>query len=221
MLLSEKVPGHVVGRLADPLDVLPLSHALHRLAQLVEGEEHYLYSVHEDVAPRYRDVSLVQGLEGIAILIGAGFVAAQSMLARTFAAVRRIDEMEVLRLAGGVDLPRRKVDLFLIAAHDRNGVSDIQGINALANYFKHSSEWPYNWSELNGPLELETARTVIRLGLTPCDPDNMFKGADFLGFGGRSGLSRLGMRVQEWREAIEKEIRKRLRRKCLLELEDQ
>src|SRR5262249_32885814 len=115
--------------------------------------------------------------------------------------------------------PWRKADLFSIAAHYRDGVWDIQGINALANYFKHSGEWPYDWSGLTSPLERETVSIVSRLGLTPGHPDNMFKGAGALGFGGPTGLSKLGPRVQVWREAIQGEIGTRLVRAGVLQPE--
>src|SRR4029077_5759621 len=128
-------------------DVFPLAHALRGLARLIEEDEEHLYSRYEDVAPKYRHIGLEQGLEGISILMGAGFVAAQSILTRTLSGVKRIGELEVVRAAGGTNLTMRRAELFSIAAYDRNGVPDIQGINALANYFKHGSEWPYDWRE--------------------------------------------------------------------------
>jgi hypothetical protein len=204
------VPEYLVKKLADPFDVFPLMHALRGLGKLVEEYNEELFSQYEDVAPKYRDVGLEQGLEAVSIVIGAGFVAAQSILTSTFSCVKGLTELEVVRFAGGAGLPKAKSALFQIAAYDRGGVPDISGINALANYFKHASEWPYDWSTLTKPLEVETARIVSTLGLRPGDPDNMFRGACILSFGGRDGLSKLAERVQEWRESVEGEVRRRL-----------
>jgi hypothetical protein len=107
-------------------------------------------------------------------------------------------------------LPKAKKELFQVAAYDRSGVPDISGVNALANYFKHASEWSYDWNALTKPLEVETAGIVSTLGLRPGQPDNMFIGACTLSFGGRDGLFKLAERVQEWRESVEQEVRHRL-----------
>jgi hypothetical protein len=204
------VPEYLVEKLADPFDVFPLMHALRGLGKLVEEYNEELFSQYEDVAPKYRDVGLEQGLEAMSIVIGAGFVAAQSILTSTFSCVKGLTELEVIRSAGGAGLPKVKKELFQVAAYDRNGVPDISGVNALANYFKHASEWPYDWNALIKPLEVETVRIVSKLGLRPGHPDNMFIGAYTLSFGGRDGLFKLAERVQEWREGVEREVRRRL-----------
>jgi hypothetical protein len=71
---------------------------------------------------------------------GVGFVATQSILAHTFSRVLRIAELDIVKSAGGVNIPTAKNTLFQIAAYDRDGVPDIVGIHALAHYFKHASE---------------------------------------------------------------------------------
>ncbi|HYV00702.1 MAG TPA: hypothetical protein VE977_17855 [Pyrinomonadaceae bacterium] len=210
MSRDTRVPEHLVERLSDPSDIFPLVHALQALGKVIEEFNDTLYSRYEDVAPKYRDVGLEQGLEAVSIIIGAGFVAAQSILASTFSNVKRLSELDGVRLAGGAGLPVAKRELFQIAAYDRNGVPDIIGINALANYFKHASEWSHDWNGLTRSLEIETARTVSAMGLCPGDPDNMFRGAAALALGGRDGLSKLATRMQEWRESIEAEIKSRL-----------
>src|SRR5688500_8449378 len=113
-----KVPDHLVENLADPFDVFPLIQALHGLEDLIEQETRRLYSEYEDLAPKYRHVGLEQGLEANSILIGAGFVAAQAMLTRTFSAVKNIEQLECVREAGGAGLPRLKTELFSIGALD-------------------------------------------------------------------------------------------------------
>jgi hypothetical protein len=205
-----KVPEHLVMKLADPFDVFPFMHALRGLGKVVEEYDDALFSQYEDLAPKYRDIGLEQGIEAVSIIVGAGFVAAQSILTNTFSSVQGLTELEVVRFAGGAGLPKAKRELFQIAAYDRGGVPDISGINALANYFKHASEWSYDWSALSRPLEVETVRIVRTLGLRPGDPDNMFRGAGTLSFGGRDGLSKLVERIQEWRESVEGEVRRRL-----------
>lgn len=211
MASETQIPEWLIEEISDPFDVFPLEHALRELGRVTEENEHELYSRYEDVAPKYRDFGLEQGLEAVSIIIGAGFVAAQSILTRTFSSVRRLAEFDVVKSAGGANIPKTKNELFNIAACDRNGVPDIVGVNALANYFKHASEWPYDWNGLTKPLEIETARTVTAMGLLPGDPDNIVRGAAFLMFGGRDGLSKLASRMQEWRESVEIEIRKRLK----------
>jgi hypothetical protein len=205
-----KVPAHIVAALSDPFDVFPLMHELRGLGRFIEEDKDYLFSQYEDVAPKYRDVGLEQGLEAISIGIGAGFVAAQSILTRTFSGVKKLSEIEIVQSATNTGLPKAKSELFRIAAHDRHGVPDIEGINALANYFKHGSEWPYDWRSLKRQQEIETATTVSKMGLCSGNPDNMLIGASTLAFGGSRGLEKLADRVQEWREAVASEIGRRL-----------
>lgn len=216
MTSDAQIPEWRVEEISDPFEVFPLQQALRGLGHLIEENKDELYSRYEDVAPKYRDIGLEQGLEAVSIIMGAGFVAAQSMLARTYSNVKKLTEYELVQMADGANIPRFKSDLYQIAAYDRDGVPDIVGINALANYFKHASEWPYDWNELTRPLEVDTAKTVKAMGLRPGDPDNMSRGATFLNFGGRDGLTKLATRVDEWREAIATEIKQRLRQANLL-----
>jgi len=217
MTKDSQIPKWIIEDISDPFDVFPLEQALRDLGRLVEKNEHELYSRYEDVAPKYRDIGLELGLEAVSIIVGAGFVAAQSILTRTYSNVRRLAELDVVQSAGGANMPKSKNALYRIEAYDRDGVPDIIGINALANYFKHSSEWPMDWSKLTKPSEIETAKTVIAMGILPgYEPNNIARGAASLMFGGRDGLSRLATRVQEWREAVEIEIRKRLHQANLL-----
>lgn len=216
MIGDARIPNRFVEKISDPFDVFPLMQALYGMGRLIGEYNDELFSRYEDIAPKYRDIGLEQGLEAMSIIIGAGFVAAQSILTSTFSCVRRLYEFDAVPSAIGNGVPTSKSELFQIAAIDRNGVSDIFGINALANYFKHASEWPQDWSGLTRPLEIETARTVRAMGLRPGDPDNIFRGAESLTFGGRDGLSKLAARVQEWRESVEAEIRHRLRQANLL-----
>jgi hypothetical protein len=217
MTKNTQIPTWIIEDISDPFDVFPLAHALRDLGRLIEKNEHELYSQYEDVAPKYRDIGLEQGLEAVSIIMGAGFVAAQSILTRTYSNVRRLAELDVVQSAGDANMPKSKNELYRINAHDRDGVPDIIGINALANFFKHSSEWPIDWSKITKRSEIETAKTVIAMGLLPgYEPQNMTRGAASLMFGGRDGLSKLATGVQEWRESVEIEIRKRLSQANLL-----
>jgi len=213
MTRDTRIPEWLLEEISDPFVVFPLAQALRGLGRLIEENKDDLFSRYEDVAPKYRDVGLEQGLEAISIIIGAGFVAAQSILTSTFSSVKRLAEFDGVRSAG---VPSDKKELFQIAAYDRDGVPDIIGINALANYFKHASEWSYDWNELTKPSEIETARTVKAMGLRSGDPDNMIRGAESLMFGGADGLSKLATRVQQWRESVEADIRQRLRQADLI-----
>ena len=216
MNTDPRIPEWLIEQISDPFDVWPLRQALRGLGRLVEENKHELYSYYEDVAPKYRHIGLEQGLEAVDIIIGAGFVAGQSILTSTYSSVKMLAELDVVKSVNGANIPKSKNELYQIAAYNRNGVPDIIGINALANYFKHASEWPYDWNELTRSLEIETARTVVRMGLRPGDPDNVRRGATTLMFGGCDGLSNLATRVQQWREAVEAEIRQRLMQVNLL-----
>ena len=216
MTNDSRVPEWLVDEISDVFNVLPLIEALRGLGQLIDEKESELYSLYEDVAPKYRDVGLEQGLEAVTIILGAGFVAAQSILTSTFVSVKRLAKIDIVQSTSSCNIPTTKSELFQIAAYDRMGVPDIVGINALANFFKHSSEWSYDWSGLTRTLEIETASTAKKLGLRPGDPDNMMKGASALMFGGHDGLSKLASRVSEWRESVTVEMKQRLKQSKLL-----
>ena len=75
-----RIPESLIAGISDPFEVLPLVQALRGLGQLIEENNHQLFSLYEDGAPRYRDIGLEQGLEAVSIIMGAGFVAAQRRL---------------------------------------------------------------------------------------------------------------------------------------------
>ena len=76
-------------------------------------------------------------------------------------------------------------------------LTQIQTIDAFANYFKHNDEWEADWSTLTGPPK-RTIDAIIAIGAKQSSTGNLRAGARALGVDDYSEIHILAKSIQQW-----------------------
>jgi hypothetical protein len=193
MLHKEDWMEKLLDRLTDEFEVIALRAAMSDLGRAIDRVESHLYE--SDLgAPSQRHVQQEFEIETIDALLGAAFVIGQSHINRTVTA------FEALR-AMGARLPNGRDNLLAFESCQVDGHDVIVGIDAIANYFKHSPEWPRDWQGLRR-IAANTAAVAQGLGLRPADPDNIMRGAGRLGLGCHEAPTRIVDSITVWRQRV-------------------
>jgi hypothetical protein len=136
-------------------------------------------------------------------VIGAAFVATQAEITATVSHVMRLHARasaagHVLTASDG-----RKLGILRLGNSLRPGTpySDVEVINAFANYFKHHDEWNIPWTTLTG-LSKQTADTITAFGATEGSTGNLRQGIRALGVADNCELVRLSEFIERWRQTI-------------------
>jgi hypothetical protein len=93
--------------------------------------------------------------------------------------------------------------------------TEIQIIDAFANYFKHSDQWPLDWSKADGQSK-DTIEIIQSVGAQPGSSGNMRTGAEALGCPTYNNLDSLLDKITQWRDELVKQYRTELKRFKLL-----
>jgi len=142
-------------------------------------------------------------------LHGAAFVVSQSSIT---AIVSRLKAMLQLAQSMGTpinSIPREKKNMlaFKSTIIPSKGITHIQAIEALANYFKHSDEWPRGW--VNPPANSKPTIDILHaLGFQFGDNSILRNAMQF--FDSNGNLLALANSVNEWHGAILGELKSEL-----------
>jgi len=117
-------------------------------------------------------------------LLGVAFVVCQTHITGIVSRIIRLHNYlasqgnEVSRTASQL-----KKDLLQMggAQIPNAGQSQVEVINAFANYFKHRDEWPHRWSSLRRKDRKETAKIIHAVGASEGSTGNFRVGAEALG----------------------------------------
>jgi hypothetical protein len=156
--------------------------------------------------------------------LGLSFVAAQTGLTGIVSGCMRIHDFHEKQTGSrqllGIDgkkkeiLGLRNADIVPV---DTTGHSQVEGVNAFANYFKHRDEWPHDWTQLENHNEKDTAEVIQAFGAKPGSTGNFRVGYERL-FGDNdfTKVERIAEVVEKWASAIRKAYTEELRAKGLL-----
>jgi len=166
----------------------------------------------------YADAVTDEECDVIETLLGSAFTVCQTHIAKVVSDVKTLH-----RLAGkgskgksGVRLTTtngEKTDIMRLGCTQvgSSGVSLVQALDALANYFKHREEWIGDWASLSGHAA-KTAPTITLLGLQKGSTGNLRRGAKLLGNTGFDNMNAFANILEEWHKEVmamyEKELRK-------------
>lgn len=170
------------------------------------GNDEYAQMVADD------EVEVVEGL------LGAAFVVCQTHVERVTHAVDLLHKH-----ARKLPPPRGPVKLATTAT-GRSGVmgfgsvkvgtssvTEVQAINAVANYFKHRDSWPGDWTRLTATTArldrkdhqtASTMRTLQAIGLSGGSSGNLRTAAEALGNGGYADVDKLVDILQTWQRNL-------------------
>lgn len=136
-------------------------------------------------------------------LLGAVYVVCQARITQVVSAVRHLAVYcDANHLAP--NLVRAKPNLLTLGVqHAGTAITQIQGLDALANYFKHRDEWtnPTDWSQLKGKSH-DTATVVKQLGLTELTTGNLRKGSEALGNPQYDKVDVFAVIVEDWAKVV-------------------
>jgi hypothetical protein len=191
----------LLSRLEDPFEMFPMQSVSRSLADLVHETEEIRFersAPMRGAAPKYYTVEDEHDIAVAGLLIGSAFVLGQAAITQTISIAKKIHD-----LAGKPSwLPHGKNTLMSTEAskHDKTGLSKITLIDAVANYFKHSYEWPDGWVGASQKQQ-DTINLVLVLGLAPSGDQNFETAMRELGVGAHD-MAPLSVLVHEWRERL-------------------
>ena len=155
----------------------PLGTAIHKCTLVIERAA-------SSASDDYADAVADEETEKIEALLGAAFILCQihitSVVSRVIT-VRCFFNNREKRALPGPDASDKRSILIQGAQpiHD-SGYTDVQAIDAFANYFKHRDEWAPTWQGLTN-IQEKTREIVYALGARPGSSGNLRTGAQVLG----------------------------------------
>lgn len=144
-------------------------------------------------------------------LLGCGFVACQSYIAAVVSGVKSLHKRAK---ADGHQLCTTNGTKDSIMRFRGNTVAggnytEIQVINAFANYFKHHEEWPRQWGNATGPAA-ETIAVIQAVGAIQASTGNLRTGSESLGNKEYKQLGAFADKLLEWSARLCSEYRREL-----------
>lgn len=145
------------------------------------------------------DAQLDDQLQVVETLVGCAFVLCQTHITLVVSHILRRRK----RIDPGVAPKAIKTELLKLGSciEQVRGITHIQAIDALANYFKHRDEWNTNWEKLSGGSAV-TRDLVRKIGLEQCSSGNLRTGAEVLGCQDLR-TNRLAKLLGKWRERVQ------------------
>ena len=176
----------------DPLDQVlePISDAIRAAgdrADRVDADDPWGDAVIDD------ECDLVENL------LGAAFIACQTFIAAVVSAAMRLHKHKVKEGSPvSADLAKKATLLRLGTPIDGRGVTDVELLDALANYYKHRSEWRLSdWAHPSG-RKAATIAVIKRAGLDAGTTGNLRVGADVLGNPAYADLQVFHEQLRAW-----------------------
>jgi hypothetical protein len=155
--------------------------------------------------------------ESIESWLGLAFVAAQTYLTRVISHCRRLHDWHEHQTKSRVLLGTNGAKHGILAAATpkvrSTSYTAVEAINAFANYFKHRDEWPFDWTQLQGDNEKQTATIIKAFGARSGSTGNLRQGyASILGdkipF---NEVARLSGIVRDWARSLKTAYEQELR----------
>jgi hypothetical protein len=139
-------------------------------------------------------------------LLGCAFVVCQTQITSLVVRVRGLhryfEKAHPGRRLTTTNATKGKLMCTRSAVLHSSDYTEVETVDALANYFKHRDEWPRDWNKLKKPNEKRTARIVLSAGGDMGSTGNLSVGAEALGIDERYSLRRLSNIMMRWRIGI-------------------
>lgn len=189
-----------VSQLDDPFALFPLD----ALTRDATGRIDELWAAFQatqgfnGTGPRFYTVPEEQTLDQIDMLYGALFVLGQALITQSISLVLAAADT----LGRPPAIPLAKDSIMRWGAPHRVAYreSTVVLINAVANYFKHRSEWPETWVSGNANQQ-KTIDAMVRMGFSPRDQRPLASAYSYI-CTGRGEYGSLAGIIGSWREAL-------------------
>jgi hypothetical protein len=150
-------------------------------------------------------------------LLGAAFVTCQAEITAVTSHIKRIHAEASARGVNLVSSDGKKDGILSIGNSTVRGstYTQVQVINAFANYFKHCEEWGQPWQGLTGNSK-QTADIILQMGADEFGTGNLRAGIEALGISDCRHLEPLAEYVSNWINVVRKTYETELRQHNLL-----
>lgn len=217
---SDVSKSYNVNLYAMKLQMMEVSARSHTLESVLRSLDESLRTVcdelnsldEQDLLPEHQEALLDDGIDYIESLLGAAFVTCQAEVSQVVSQVKWMHEY--LSKRGEQPLtccgPDKKDILTLDSPQfGASGYSEIQVIDAAANYFKHNSEWSHDWSRLVGK-QRKTADILESVGVESGKTGAIRTLAEVLDNKEYSETRRFAVMVSGWHANVVATVRREL-----------
>jgi hypothetical protein len=172
-----------------------------------------------DNVPKNEEQGIIdEATEYIEDLLGISFVACQSYISFVVSDVCRLHDA-CKSIASPVDLTTisgRKSDILRTCSPlMKGGYSQVQIVDAFANYYKHKDEWDWDWDSAP-PRSRPTVDVIRSAGASRGCTGNMRAGAEALGNGEYWDTRAIMALLESWGQGLFKAYSEELRSKGLM-----
>jgi hypothetical protein len=177
--------------------LLPFSHAITKIETAIDKAR----IDHDDV---YADFFLDDDLDLMETHLGSAFVTCQVFLT---AVVSRVKALHKYTRSQGrpafSSTTSSKRDILATGSGPVPGstYTQIQVIDAFANYFKHRDEWAVNWSTLDAQSR-NTATIITSVGASQGSTGNLRTGAEALGIKFYHNIDACATVIANWKDSL-------------------
>ena len=177
---------------------------LHELRKTIQRIHERTIDITKDLAQDNAEFIWENTNSAIEDLHGAAFVICQSSVTAIVSRIKAVHQFAGSEGTPINSVPSEKKDLltFRSSVIPSKTVTQIQAVDALANYFKHNDEWPRGWVNADSRIK-PTIDILHALGFQSGN-NAILRGAMELF---DSNLLALANAVNEWHEAILKELK--------------
>ena len=138
-------------------------------------------------------------------LIGVAFVISQTFISNLVSSIYRLHKYHKMKsnskdfkTTDGTKKGIMKACSIIVPGSQ---FSEVQVINAFANYYKHNSEWPVDWRKLKSNSK-ETVKVISSVGASSGSTGNLRKATEVLKFKSYSNVLRLLHILENWSNAL-------------------
>lgn len=187
--------------------MIPMQMAVYSLSNaLIDSQEDFQNAMaYSQPARKFWSVDCEMHYTKKGLLIGNAFVLAQVLITQAVSTINRLGE-----IYSNLQIEKNKRCLINKSSKliDGTSITQITFIDAVANYFKHRSEWPDDWPNSNGSgNQKKTINIVSSVGLSSQDlTENMELSLNRLGIMNNK-LCDLCTIIEDWREKLAAHIR--------------
>jgi hypothetical protein len=202
-------------RLWSPDDTIPrLARVLGPIGEAIRESKQYCDKAADEGDGEWAQIVVDEETEVIEDLLGTAFVICQTYITIAVSNIMKLhglfQKLEKRALSG---LEHSKSGIMGLGAAPigTTGYTDIQVIDAFANYFKHREEWHTDWTKLKTALQRKTRDIIVAAGASGRSTGNLRIGAETLGNVQYHQVTAFADRIDSWYRALKNACEARLK----------
>jgi len=196
-------------------NVIPkLTRVLSPIGYAIRKSKQYLDTVAMKANQDWLEIVTDEETEIIENLLGTAFVVCQTHITLVVSSVKRLHKVfqkSEGRPLSGLEESKDKIMRLGATPMGTSAYTDIQVIDAFANYFKHLEEWPHDWTKLKRGLQQKTGDIIVSAGARSGSTGNLRTGAEVLGNSEYHQVEIFADRINSWHRKVREEYEAQLK----------